>query len=103
MRRAGTGRADRQAGTALAFEVARVAGKAFPAVGGFGAGEADAVLVADRRWGGSCRRPRPCVVPIPGASTSTHLMDNAGAADVKLSEADRADLDALPTPEGGRY
>lgn len=43
-----------------------------------------------------------CVVFVPGASTPMCLADNAGAADVKLSEADRADLDALPTPEGGR-
>ncbi|MFF9060848.1 aldo/keto reductase [Streptomyces sp. NPDC014882] len=43
------------------------------------------------------------VVPIPGTRTPEHLADNAGAADIKLSAADLADLDALPAPEGGRY
>ncbi|MCL6672285.1 aldo/keto reductase [Streptomyces panaciradicis] len=43
------------------------------------------------------------VVPIPGTRAPEHLADNAGAADIKLSAADLADLDALPAPEGGRY
>ncbi|MFI1168322.1 aldo/keto reductase [Streptomyces sp. NPDC020801] len=43
------------------------------------------------------------VVPVPGTRAPTHLADTAGAADVKLSAADLADLDALPAPEGGRY
>ncbi|MCX5356256.1 aldo/keto reductase [Streptomyces mirabilis] len=43
------------------------------------------------------------VVPIPGTKTPKYLLDNAGAADVQLSAADLAELDALPTPQGGRY
>ena len=43
------------------------------------------------------------VVPIPGTKTPKYLVDNAGAADTKLTPADLADLDALPTPEGSRY
>jgi aryl-alcohol dehydrogenase-like predicted oxidoreductase len=43
------------------------------------------------------------VVPIPGTKTPRYLTDNAGAADITLSVADLADLNALPTPEGTRY
>jgi aryl-alcohol dehydrogenase-like predicted oxidoreductase len=43
------------------------------------------------------------VVPIPGTKTPRYLVDNAGAADVELSAADLAELDALPVPEGARY
>ena len=43
------------------------------------------------------------VVPIPGTKTPKYLADNAGAADVALSAADLADLDALPAPQGTRY
>jgi aryl-alcohol dehydrogenase-like predicted oxidoreductase len=43
------------------------------------------------------------VVPIPGTKTPTYLADNAGAADIQLSAADLAELDALPAPEGTRY
>jgi len=43
------------------------------------------------------------VVPIPGTKTPKYLADNAGAGDLQLSEADLADLDALPAPVGGRY
>ncbi len=43
------------------------------------------------------------VVPIPGTKTPKYLMDNAGAADVELTAADVAELDALPAPEGTRY
>ena len=43
------------------------------------------------------------VVPIPGTKTPKYLIDNAGAADTKLTPADLADLDALPTPQGSRY
>ena len=43
------------------------------------------------------------VVPIPGTKTPRYLADNAGAADVQLSAADLADLDALPAPQGTRY
>ncbi|WP_369244197.1 aldo/keto reductase [Streptomyces sp. R41] len=43
------------------------------------------------------------VVPIPGTKTPKYLADNAVAADVALSAADLAELDALPAPTGGRY
>jgi aryl-alcohol dehydrogenase-like predicted oxidoreductase len=43
------------------------------------------------------------VVPIPGTKTPKYLVDNAGAADLQLSASDRAELDALPQPEGTRY
>jgi aryl-alcohol dehydrogenase-like predicted oxidoreductase len=43
------------------------------------------------------------VVPIPGTKTPKYLADNAAAADVELREADLAELDALPAPEGTRY
>jgi aryl-alcohol dehydrogenase-like predicted oxidoreductase len=43
------------------------------------------------------------VIPIPGTKTPQYLADNAGAADVRLSAADLAELDALPAPEGARY
>jgi aryl-alcohol dehydrogenase-like predicted oxidoreductase len=43
------------------------------------------------------------VVPIPGTKTPRYLADNAGAADVELSAADLAALDAVPTPQGARY
>jgi aryl-alcohol dehydrogenase-like predicted oxidoreductase len=43
------------------------------------------------------------VVPIPGTKTPKYLADNAGAADIQLSAADLAELDALPAPEGTRY
>jgi len=43
------------------------------------------------------------VIPIPGTKTPKYLVDNAGAAEIRLSPADLADLDALPAPEGSRY
>jgi aryl-alcohol dehydrogenase-like predicted oxidoreductase len=43
------------------------------------------------------------VVPIPGTKTPKYLADNAGAADIELSAAHLAELDALPAPEGARY
>jgi aryl-alcohol dehydrogenase-like predicted oxidoreductase len=43
------------------------------------------------------------VVPIPGTKTPKYLVDNAGAADVELTPADLADLDAPPEPQGARY
>jgi len=43
------------------------------------------------------------VVPIPGTKTPKYLADNAGAADVELSAAHLAELDALPAPQGARY
>ena len=43
------------------------------------------------------------VVPIPGTKTPKYLADNAGAADIQLSAADMAELDALPAAQGTRY
>ena len=43
------------------------------------------------------------VVPIPGTKTPRYLADNAGAADVELSAAHLAELDALPAAQGARY
>ncbi|WP_433455752.1 aldo/keto reductase [Streptomyces sp. CA-142005] len=43
------------------------------------------------------------VVPIPGTKTPKYLVDNAAGADVRLSAADLADLDAIPAPVGARY
>ena len=43
------------------------------------------------------------VVPIPGTKTPKYLVENAAAADLVLSAADLAELDALPAPEGTRY
>ncbi|MGW2253118.1 aldo/keto reductase [Kitasatospora sp. NPDC001660] len=43
------------------------------------------------------------VFPIPGTRTPRYLVDNAGAADVVLSAADLAELDAIPSATGGRY
>ncbi|MEU1621059.1 aldo/keto reductase [Streptomyces sp. NPDC005722] len=45
----------------------------------------------------------PHVVPIPGTKTPKYLADNAAAADVRLSPADLADLDAIQPPVGARY
>jgi aryl-alcohol dehydrogenase-like predicted oxidoreductase len=43
------------------------------------------------------------VVPIPGTKRIPFLEENAGAADVHLSDEDLAALDAVPAPVGGRY
>jgi aryl-alcohol dehydrogenase-like predicted oxidoreductase len=43
------------------------------------------------------------VVPIPGTKTPRYLAENAGAAEIELSAADLAELDALPAPVGTRY
>jgi aryl-alcohol dehydrogenase-like predicted oxidoreductase len=43
------------------------------------------------------------VIPIPGTKTPKYLTENAAAADVELSPADLAELDAIPAPVGGRY
>ncbi|MFH8382487.1 aldo/keto reductase [Kitasatospora sp. NPDC018058] len=43
------------------------------------------------------------VFPIPGTKTPRYLVDNVGAAEVELSAADLAELDALPAPTGERY
>jgi aryl-alcohol dehydrogenase-like predicted oxidoreductase len=45
----------------------------------------------------------PSVVPIPGTKTPKYLADNAAAAEVRLSDADRPELDAIPAPAGERY
>ncbi|MBP2703709.1 aldo/keto reductase [Microbispora sp. RL4-1S] len=45
----------------------------------------------------------PHVVPIPGTKTPEYLADNAGAANIRLSPDDLADLDAIPAPVGARY
>ncbi len=43
------------------------------------------------------------LVPIPGTKKLHYLEENAAAADVRLSSADLAELDALPEPVGARY
>lgn len=43
------------------------------------------------------------VVPIPGTKKVGYLEQNAAAAHVVLSDADLAELDALPAPVGARY
>ncbi|POM23748.1 General stress protein 69 [Actinomadura rubteroloni] len=43
------------------------------------------------------------VLPIPGTKKEKYLRENAGAADLDLTAADLAELDALPAPAGGRY
>jgi aryl-alcohol dehydrogenase-like predicted oxidoreductase len=43
------------------------------------------------------------VVPIPGTKTPKYLVENAGSAELQLSAADLAELDALPQPAGTRY
>lgn len=45
----------------------------------------------------------PYVVPIPGTKTPKYLADNAGAAEVTLSEADIAELDGIGPAVGARY
>ncbi|MFC9326088.1 aldo/keto reductase [Kitasatospora sp. NPDC057015] len=43
------------------------------------------------------------VLPIPGTKTPKYLVDNAASADLRLTAADLAELDALPAPTGTRY
>jgi len=43
------------------------------------------------------------VVPVPGTKTLKYLLDNAGAADLELTAAGLAELDAMPAPQGARY
>ena len=43
------------------------------------------------------------VIPIPGTKTPRYLAENAAGADIELTAADLAELDALPAPEGARY
>ena len=43
------------------------------------------------------------IAPIPGTKKVSRLEENAAAADISLGEADLAELNALPRPEGDRY
>jgi aryl-alcohol dehydrogenase-like predicted oxidoreductase len=43
------------------------------------------------------------VVPIPGTKRRERLEENVAAAQLRLSVADLAELDALPAPVGSRY
>jgi aryl-alcohol dehydrogenase-like predicted oxidoreductase len=43
------------------------------------------------------------VIPIPGTKTLRYLTENARAADIELTDADLAELGALPAPKGARY
>jgi aryl-alcohol dehydrogenase-like predicted oxidoreductase len=43
------------------------------------------------------------VVPIPGTKRLRYLEQNVAAADVLLSDQDRAELDAIEPPVGDRY
>jgi aryl-alcohol dehydrogenase-like predicted oxidoreductase len=43
------------------------------------------------------------VVPIPGTKRTDYLADNVGAADLRLTSADLAELDSVPAATGTRY
>jgi aryl-alcohol dehydrogenase-like predicted oxidoreductase len=43
------------------------------------------------------------IVPIPGTKRRSRVEENAAAADLTLTPADLAELDALPAPTGARY
>jgi aryl-alcohol dehydrogenase-like predicted oxidoreductase len=43
------------------------------------------------------------VVPIPGTKRRERLEENVAAADLRVTAADLAELDALPAPVGARY
>lgn len=45
----------------------------------------------------------PHVVPIPGTKRTRYVEENSAAADVVLTAADMAELDALPAAAGSRY
>jgi aryl-alcohol dehydrogenase-like predicted oxidoreductase len=45
----------------------------------------------------------PAIVPIPGTRRPARVRENADAATIVFSEADRRRLDALPAPVGARY
>lgn len=45
----------------------------------------------------------PNVVPIPGTTHLEHLKENVAATEIRLTESDLAELDALPPPMGDRY
>ena len=42
------------------------------------------------------------IVPIPGCKTLAHLEDNIRAAEIELTQHDRARLDALMPPEAAK-
>lgn len=43
------------------------------------------------------------VIPVPGTKNPRYLADNIGAAALRLSPQDLAELDAVPAPVGDRY
>ncbi len=43
------------------------------------------------------------VIPIPGTKKSRYLRENVGAAEVRLTAAELAELDSLPAAVGNRY
>ncbi len=43
------------------------------------------------------------VVPIPGTRRERYVVENAAAADIRLTDEDLAELDSLPEPTGTRY
>ena len=45
----------------------------------------------------------PAIVPIPGTRRPARVRENAEAATLALSDADRKRLDDLPPPVGERY
>jgi aryl-alcohol dehydrogenase-like predicted oxidoreductase len=45
----------------------------------------------------------PHVIPIPGTKKDHYLFENAAAVDLVLTDADLAELAALPDPVGARY
>jgi aryl-alcohol dehydrogenase-like predicted oxidoreductase len=45
----------------------------------------------------------PHVIPIPGTRRTRYVEENAAAADIRLTEQDLVELDALPEAAGSRY
>lgn len=43
----------------------------------------------------------PVVLPIPGTASPSHLVENGAAADLRLSDDQRARLDGIAAPEDG--
>lgn len=43
------------------------------------------------------------VIPNPGTRSSTHLRENFGAGQLRITDDERAVLDSLPAPVGARY
>ncbi len=77
------------ANQAIVEAVAQIAGR----IGASSAQVALAWVLAQGRY----------VLPIPGTKTPKYLADNAASADLTLTAADLAELDALPAPTGERY